>query len=69
MKSFFKKFNIFGAQHKGWLPPSYGKAVYDNLEKEERAVVDSFEGEASYTDTMSNAGYYLSGVSLLEVGR
>ena len=64
-----KKFNIFGAQHKGWLPPSYGKVNYDNLEREERAVVDSFEGEESYTETMSNAGYYLSGVSLLEVGR
>ncbi|NCU27575.1 DUF4942 domain-containing protein, partial [Candidatus Nomurabacteria bacterium] len=45
-----KKFNIFGAQHKGWLPPSYGKVNYDNLEREERAVVDSFEGEESYTE-------------------
>ena len=61
-----KKFNIFGAQHKGWLPPSYGKVVYDNMEQDEREVVDSFEGEASYTETMNNAGYYLSGVQLLE---
>ncbi len=61
-----KRFNIFGAQHKGWLPPSYGKVVYDNMEQDEREVVDSFEGEASYTETMNNAGYYLSGVQLLE---
>jgi len=61
-----KKFNIFGAQHKGWLPPSYGKVVYDNMDQDEREVVDSFEGEASYTETMNNAGYYLSGVQLLE---
>ena len=61
-----KKFNIFGAQHKGWLPPSYGKVVYDNMEQDEREVVDKLEGEESYTETMNNAGYYLSGVQLLE---
>lgn len=64
-----KKFNIFGAQHKGWLPPSYGKVVYDNMERDEREVVDSFEGEESYTETMNNAGYYLSGVELLDAAK
>lgn len=64
-----KKFNIFGAQHKGWLPPSYGKVVYDNMEPDEREVVDSFEGEESYNETMSNSGYYLSGVELLVAGK
>ncbi len=62
-----KKFNIFGAQHKGWLPPSYGKVTYDNLEPEEQEVVDSFEGEESYNETMANSGYYISGVNLLEM--
>ena len=63
-----KKFNIFGAQHKGWLPPSYGKVNYDNMEQDEREVVDSFEGEESYNETMSNSGYYLSGIELLGNG-
>ena len=36
------------------------------MDEDEREVVDSFEGEASYTETMNNARYYLSGVQLLE---
>ena len=54
-----KKFNIFGAQHKGWLPPSYGKKKYDDMTTEEKAVVNEFEGEAEYNKVMSNSKYYL----------
>ena len=39
-----KKFNIFGSQHKGWLPPSYGKKGYEEMDEEEKAVIDEFEG-------------------------
>lgn len=54
-----KKFNIFGARQKGWLPPAYGRKAYRKMDDEEKAVVDSFEGEASYAETCSRPEYYL----------
>lgn len=54
-----KKFNIFAGQKFGWLPPSYGKAKYEDMTTEEKQVIKSFEGEESYKKTMSNTGYYL----------
>lgn len=55
-----KKFNIFGAQHKGWLPPSYGKKKYKDMTPEEKAVVNDFEGETEYNKVMCNTSYYLA---------
>ncbi len=54
-----KKFNIFGSQKKGWLPPSYGKKRYTEMDAEEKAVIDEFEGEMSYNKTMADPEYYL----------
>lgn len=54
-----KKFNIFGSQHKGWLPPSYGKKTYQEMTAEEKAVVNEFEGEKEYNKVVSNKEYYL----------
>lgn len=54
-----KKFNIFGSQRKGWLPPCYGKVKYNNMTKEEKAVVDDFEGQESYNKTMQNTDYFM----------
>ncbi len=54
-----KKFNIFGSQKKGWLPPSYGKKRYTEMDAEEKAVIDEFEGEMSYNRTMADPNYYL----------
>jgi len=65
-----KKFNIFGSQHKGWLPPSYGKKAYKDMTKEEKAVVNEFEGEKEYNKVISNKTYYLfdgNNLNLLEV--
>lgn len=65
-----KKLNIFGSQQKGWLPPGYGKKTYQQMEAEERAVVDEFEGKESYEKTVANAKYYIydpgSSLMLLE---
>ncbi|WP_456363506.1 DUF4942 domain-containing protein [Priestia aryabhattai] len=36
------KFNLYGSQKKGWLPPSYGKKKYDEMDQEEQAVVKSY---------------------------
>lgn len=54
-----KKFNIFGSQKKGWLPPSYGKKQYKDMTSEEKAVVNEFEGEKEYSKVMSDTKYYL----------
>lgn len=64
-----KKFNIFGSQHKGWLPPSYGKKAYKDMTTEEKAVVNDFEGEKEYNKVISNKEYYLfdgNNLNLLE---
>lgn len=64
-----KKFNIFGSQHKGWLPPSYGKKSYKDMTFEEKAVVNEFEGEKEYSKVISNKEYYLfdgNNLNLLE---
>ena len=54
-----KKFNIFGSQRKGWLPPSYGKASYEELDPEEQDVINAFEGEQEYRKVMGDTGYYI----------
>jgi len=54
-----KKLNIFGSQKKKWLPPGYGKKSYKDMTKEEREVVDDFEGYEEYKKTVANADYFI----------
>lgn len=56
------RFNIYASQKKGWLPPSYGKKYYSDMNQEEKDVIDSFQGEESYNEVMKNATYYLNDV-------
>ena len=53
------KFNIFGSQKKGWLPPTYSKKQYKDMTKEEQEVIDNFEGKESYTKVMNNIEYFV----------
>ena len=54
------KFNIFAAMEKKWLPPSFGKKHYKEMDKEEQAVIDSFSGgEQEYEKVVKDAEYYL----------
>ena len=53
------KFNIFGSQRKGWLPPSYGHKSYNEMSQEERRTVDDFQGKAEYERVMRNKAFYL----------
>ena len=53
------KFNIFGGQMKKWLPPSYGKKKYEDLDTEEREGIDSFQGKNSYEEVVKNSNLYL----------
>jgi hypothetical protein len=54
-----KKFNLFGCQKHGWLPPSYAKAKYNDMTKEEQSVIDEFEGKESYSKVINNTEYYI----------
>jgi hypothetical protein len=42
-----KKFNIFGSQQKGWLPPSYGKTSYKDMSQEEKQVINEFKAKTN----------------------
>lgn len=59
------KFNIFGSQRKGWLPPNYGKTNYKDMTKEEKTIIDEFEGKESYNNVMSNKDYFIVETSKL----
>lgn len=58
-----KRFNIYAAQNKAWLPPCYGKKKYTNMTPEEKTVIDSFQGEADYNKTLEKAAYYFAPVA------
>ena len=62
-----KSFNLFASQKKGWLPPSYGKKSYRDMSASDKKIVDSFEGEASYTDTLAR-GLIPTTKTLLRLG-
>lgn len=53
------KFNLFGSQKKGWIPPCYGKKAYKEMTPEEKSVINDFEGELSYNKVMANKDYYI----------
>ena len=54
------RYNIYCAQNRKWLPPSYGKKKYTDMPAEEQAVIDSFQGEQAYSKIMSKPDYYLA---------
>lgn len=62
-----ERFNIFGSQRKGWLPPSYGRRRYRDMDAEERAVVDEFQGEAAYEAVLDRASWFLSAVGTTQL--
>lgn len=55
-----EKFNLFASQRKGWLPPQYGKKHYSEMDDEEKAVIDDFQGQDKYEEVMARRDYYLS---------
>lgn len=66
-----ERFNIYAAQNRGWLPPTYGRKKYSDMDADEKKIVDSFQGEAEYEKILENRGFYLASptgsvVSLLD---
>ena len=58
-KKIVDRLNIYVGRTKAWLPPSYGKVRYDEMDNESRRVVDEFQGREAYDMVMANAGDYL----------
>jgi len=54
-----KKLNIFGSQQKKWLPPGYGKKKYNEMQPEEKEVIDDFEGREKYEETLEKQDYFI----------
>ncbi len=53
------KNSTFTAPKKGWLPPCYGKKSYEDMTKEEKEVIDEFQGKESYQEVWSHPDQYL----------
>lgn len=53
--------NIYAANNRNWLPPSYGKKKYGDMTEEEKIVIDEFQGKEAYDEVVANASLYLSG--------
>ena len=52
-------FNIFAARNKNWLPPCYGKVQYEEMQPEEKAVIDDFQGKTAYNDVLAHKAQML----------
>jgi len=63
------KLNIYAARNLKWLPPVYGKKQYADMDTEEQAAVDSFQGAAEYAKVMAAPGFYLfdAATAVLEI--
>jgi len=55
-----EKFNIYCSRHKGWLPPTYGKARYEDMDREAQSVIDEFQGKEAYEAVMREQAYYIT---------
>lgn len=53
------RMNIYVGRSKAWLPPSYGKVRYSEMDEESRRVVDEFQGREAYDKVMANTKDYL----------
>jgi hypothetical protein len=60
-----QKMNIIAAKNRNWLPPAYGNKAYSDMTKEEKDVIDEFQGEESYNEVIKNKEYYMLETSQL----
>ena len=54
-----KKLNIFAGRKKNWLPYSYGRKRYTEMDDSEKAVIDSFQGKEDYENVMDHKEDYI----------
>ena len=53
------RLNIYAARSRAWLPPSYGKKKYTDMDAEERAVIDDFQGQDAYEAVVRDPSHYI----------
>ena len=53
------RLNIFAARKRMWLPPTYGKVKYNDMDSESQRVVDEFLGREHYETVMQKPNEYL----------
>lgn len=53
------RLNIYVGRQRMWLPPTYGKVRYDDMDEESRCVVDEFQGREKYDEIMNAPGEYI----------
>ena len=53
------RLNIYAARHRAWLPPTYGKVRYSEMDDESRRVVDEFLGREHYETVMQQPAEYV----------
>lgn len=53
------RLNIFVGKNRMWLPPTYGKARYEDMDSESKRVVDEFMGKEHYDKVMKNPGNFI----------
>ena len=53
------RLNIYVGRQRMWLPPTYGKVRYDDMDEESRRVVDEFQGREKYDEVMNAPGEYI----------
>ena len=66
VKPIIERLNIFAGRNKGWLPPSYGRKRYKDMDAEEKAVIDEFQGQEAYDQVMDNPGRFIIDRSALQ---
>lgn len=59
VKPIIDRLNIFAGRNRGWLPPCYGRKQYKDMDAEEKAVINEFQGKEAYDKVMSNPGQYI----------
>jgi hypothetical protein len=52
-ENILRRFNVVACRAKNMLPHDYGKKGYGDMDNEEKAVVDSFEGAESYLKNLN----------------
>ena len=58
-----RRFNTAVGRRKNWLPRDYGKKSYSAMNEEEKAVVNNYETENSYTKAFEEGLPELPGFS------
>ena len=53
------KLNIYVGRQRMWLPPTYGKVHYDDMDSESQHVVDEFQGKEKYDEIMRAPEKYI----------